>query len=414
MKAVVRFFILVTAGITAFAGYASALDHELSGHARTRFEWTKNVGGEDKTDNETFLNRVRLNMDVMPSKSLTVRLAPQAIQGWGVNATTSGGAALQAYEAYMHWMINDMWALKAGRQELVFGDEVVFGNRDWTQGGLTHDAAQLILTHGMGTSSFFWAKSVENGQGADANAAAGTADNHDGDDDIFALYNTFNMTNVNALDVIDVYLWWNNGRQVADRDADTLNASTSRYMGAGLRLAGATGMVDYSLEGTGEFGYDNDTTGSSDMFKGISLDANIGASLMDRHHIALDVVYANSEYQNPNGELHNTLGDTDLLVRNNILSFGLETKWVLSDVFHAMLDGYYILKPKSGFGSAGGVTTTGSDRPLGFEGDIVLAYMPNDNLGFDLGYAFLKPMGGLDDVGLKVIHDLYVQGTLSF
>ena len=404
MKLSLRFFIPLV-GITALSVATPAADMiSHSGHARSRLELEKNTGsalGATKTDwTEVWLNRVRLNVDISPSKTLMVRLTPQVAHTFG---TTVGGVAnpatLSAQEAWMSWTANDTVSLYVGRQVWSYGKGLIIGSNDWGssagQAARFFDAAKAHLTFDMGTADVFYAK---------INETAAVAGTDVADHDLFGLYAQLNP-DMGVVKNVDLYALWND-----DRGVTTLTHTRDRLATLGLRADGDLNVVDYNAEVSAQFG----KTGGTDI-KGIQLSAQGGVDVMSAHHVALGLDYANTEFADQFPSTHEQFGKADIITaRNNILAISLMSAWRLHDKWNANIDGYYFMAAKDDTTSAGGLTTTSGKRGLGMEADLALAYMAEKNLTFDFGYNLFKGGDALEAAGGDETHSgLFAQGTLT-
>ena len=88
--------------------------------------------------------RTRLNANYI-FESLEFHFSIQDIRVWGdvpqLNTFDKNG--LMVYQAWAKVALNDNWALKVGRQEIIYDDSRFFGNVDWAQQGRTHDLAMF-------------------------------------------------------------------------------------------------------------------------------------------------------------------------------------------------------------------------------------------------------------------------------
>jgi hypothetical protein len=401
MKTVLRFFISTTAGVTAFASFALAdmhggSMHSMSGHLRTRLQVEDNINFTDTKLTEVIENRARLNVDLMPSDSLRVRITPQVTHEWGSLDAGNDRPAFGAYEAWMSWMPNDMFRVFVGRQALSYGKGRVIGVSDWSNsGGVIHDAARVVLSYDMGKTDLFVSRLNERNDGLS-------------DGNLFGLYNALNVGDqVQFLSDVDVYAaWWYDSNHPAGK---------SNLFVLGARAAGDMDVVDYELELTTQFG----KNAGADSQKGIMADFTLGADFMERHRVALNAAYANSEYTTLGlSDTHQFFGIADVVGRNNLYSIGAMANLGITDEFGAGLGGYYFMRANTDVGFTtlnGNVTAAGNKRPLGMELDLTLSYQPESMIAFDAGYSLFKAQGGLADATPnKVYSNFYLQGTLSF
>lgn len=402
MKFGLRFFMFLTTGVMAFAAVMPAHAADMlstSGHARTRFMFSDNTNAVESNSNEDIRNRVRLNLDVTPSKALMVRIAPEFTNTWGTAAAGDNtNPNFTAFEAWMSWKASDAATFFLGRQALSYGNELFIGTNEWGQNGRTFDAARVRLTYDMGWTDVIYSKIVE------GSTPATTIPDHD----LFGFYTGLDTGNrVPMVNGVDLYAFWDDNRNHG--------ANRNRFASLGARLHGDINRLDYNVEVTGQFGKRN----SLDV-KGFQADLTVGADLMRDHHVALDFAYANTEYQDMYSTGHKFLGMADIINRLNVMAIALMTNWKLSDKFTATLDAHYFMKAKDDFNTGTTANTTASGkRPLGMEGDLVLTYTPEKMLAFDLGYFLFKPLSAMSSSTLatranKVNHQLYLQGTLTF
>lgn len=134
----------------------------LSGQLRTRGEFRDGYGTLKPTanDNGAFISqRTRLILNYNSSK-LIFHTSIQDVRLWGQDASTisaADGSKLELHEAWAEIILFnnkdtafkhspfDYFAIKAGRQEIVYDDERLLGNLDWVQQGRRHDAIILKM-----------------------------------------------------------------------------------------------------------------------------------------------------------------------------------------------------------------------------------------------------------------------------
>lgn len=395
MRLPFRFIISTVAGLTAFTAVPLAAKNmdmvDVSGHARTRFIFQDNAALTETNNTEGLVNRVRLNVDVTPTKSLQVRITPEFTNTWGT-ATPADGA-FTAHEAWMSWAPNSAWTVFLGRQVLAYGRGLIIGANDWTNVARNFDAARARYSHQWGTTDLFYAK-IDERSTAVAPAVTG------GDHGLWGMYNALNpkMPTVKGL---DLYVLFDDERGAGVR---------SRIGVLGARVEGDVQAVDYNLEMTGQYGKAAGTTQ-----KGFMTDLELGTKVMEKHRVALAFDYGNSEWTELFPETHKYLGMSDVIAtRANLIALALLTKWALNNAWSLGLDGHYFMQAKDDLGTAGGLVTTG-DRAMGMEGDVTIGYKPEERLAFEVGYDVFKPLSALEDAGLnKTSHTFYLQSTLSF
>jgi len=129
----------------------------LSGQLRTRGELRDGYGTLESINNKNaaFVSqRTRLIFDYHSSK-LIFHTSIQDVRLWGQDASTTSitdGNRLEVHEAWAELILSnkkdtafkkspfDYFGIRLGRQELVYDDERLLGNLDWTQQARRHDA----------------------------------------------------------------------------------------------------------------------------------------------------------------------------------------------------------------------------------------------------------------------------------
>jgi len=121
----------------------------ISGEIRPRAEYRNGYKTlkADGTDAALFVSqRTRLNTQFI-AEDYTFFISFQDVRVWGdvpqLNTTDKNGLAI--HEAWGQVKFNSNFAVKLGRQEIVYDDSRMFGNVGWTQQGRSHDAAIFKL-----------------------------------------------------------------------------------------------------------------------------------------------------------------------------------------------------------------------------------------------------------------------------
>ena len=114
---------------------------------RPRFEYRHGYKTlfPNNVDPATFISqRTRLNTEYAIEK-LRFYLSIQDVRVWGdvPQLNTSDNNDLGIHQAWGEVLFTPQWALKVGRQEIVYDDHRIFGNVGWAQQARSHDAALL-------------------------------------------------------------------------------------------------------------------------------------------------------------------------------------------------------------------------------------------------------------------------------
>src|SRR5437879_7317929 len=150
----------------------------IGGEVRIRYEIRNNTSFNSNNSNESAAShRVRVNVgyDLTPDVSFFAQLQDARIWGSEGNAggTTSGIGAVssanqgntgvdlhQGYILLKNVLVSGL-SVKAGRQEIIFGDHRLFGNFGWSQIGNSFDAVRLTHSMPIADVDLFWARIFE-------------------------------------------------------------------------------------------------------------------------------------------------------------------------------------------------------------------------------------------------------------
>src|SRR5437879_4938192 len=166
----------------------------IGGEVRIRYEIRNNTSFNSNNSNESAAShRVRVNVgyDLTPDVSFFAQLQDARVwgtegngltaspQGTGigtVSATNLGGTGVDLHQGYIllkNVLVSGL-SVKAGRQEIIFGDHRLFGNFNWSQVGNSFDAVRLTHSMQIGDVDLFWARiaDTESAAGCSAGAAA--------------------------------------------------------------------------------------------------------------------------------------------------------------------------------------------------------------------------------------------------
>ena len=86
--------------------------------------------------------RSRINLSYA-NEGVETYLSLQDVRVWGDEIYKTDNAVINVYQAYAAYHFNDNFSIKIGRQELVYDNKRLLGNRDWNNVGASHDIALL-------------------------------------------------------------------------------------------------------------------------------------------------------------------------------------------------------------------------------------------------------------------------------
>ena len=144
-----------------------------SGELRLRPEFRKNVDFNKNTqDTQSFVgSRLRLTGSGLAAEDIAVKVTFQDTRNWGeepaagaVNGLTDSGEIVDMHEGFVDFQhfLNLPVALRAGRQELIFGDQRLIGNFGWSNQGRAFDAFRLMYVGNTFSIDAWTAKRKEN------------------------------------------------------------------------------------------------------------------------------------------------------------------------------------------------------------------------------------------------------------
>lgn len=132
---------------------------------RWRAEFRDNADQQPADDFDTFLGqRLRVHLLFRIHPHLSAYVEGQDVWLFGAESdTVIHNLATNLHQAYLDWKPggSERWELRAGRQELIYGEERLIGAFGWDNVGRSFDAARLRTRAGAWTSDFFWARLVD-------------------------------------------------------------------------------------------------------------------------------------------------------------------------------------------------------------------------------------------------------------
>lgn len=245
LKALVIVALLASMGGMAVAELQNV---EIGGKLRIRGNW---FYMDDSDASTAFVEqRNLLNVKADFTDDVTTFIEFDNYNVWGedfrslylTGADGRGAGDVDMYQAYID--AKNMWgtplSMRVGRQELVFGNEFLFGNNDTAAffTGLSYDALRLSFNNDVVAIDAVAAKLAE-----------GLGDLGKDDVDLYGLYASYlGIEDV----VIDAYWMW-------IRDDEVVTGENIDLHTVGLRGAGTLGAFDFDVNGAYQFG-DTDLT----------------------------------------------------------------------------------------------------------------------------------------------------------
>lgn len=390
----VKAVFFLTLALTSAASIAHADDERVvkwGGSARIRLEHDS-FNNYSNVRQMTWM-RFRPFVNIQAEPGLNFYFEPQFAKAMGQNsvaanstsaATTpeqvSGGTSdpiVGVHQAYIEYALSSAFTLKAGRQVLSYGDELILGALEWNNVARAFDAIKIRHSSEMVKNDFFYSKLV------DMNVTSGG----NGDYDFMGNYNSF--SGLAGIKEFDFYLLYLN-------DTRGTAPAPVRLGTAGLRAKSMFDEAfDYRAEFTQQFGT---LAGSTAGAYGTQGDFEAGYTFAGSSpvRIGLEGFYADKDYNQLFPTAHKWLGVADVFGRRNIYGAKLLSSVKFSDQFKLMTDVHRFyradetLSAYNTSGSAIAGSNTGG-KALGTEIDCVAQYELSPRTSIQGGGGILFP-----------------------
>jgi len=203
---------------------------KLGAEMRGRVEGYSGLAQPFGDEDSYYLQRFRLNATISPRRWLTFYLEGQDARVFGyrrrpIAGTVQNPADLRQAYVELGSSLEGPWALRAGRQDLTFGDQRLIGAGDWGNVGRTFDAVRLTHQKQYGRFDLFAASQVV--------TAPGMVDQSHGNIKLYGLHTAFN--NWIPSSVVEPYLLWKSQTVVRD---ETGRSGDLDLATVGVRAAG--------------------------------------------------------------------------------------------------------------------------------------------------------------------------------
>lgn len=400
---------------------SAAASVAFTGEVRTRGEYDRpgsGVGGDGLTMLRT---RFGARAHLGGGARMFVQLQDSRIFGQRGNTMSGSADQLDLHQGYLElagrWEARDI-SLRAGRQEIVFGNERLVGAAGWTTTGRSFDGARVDLSPAGAAwhATAFAATLAERGRRSPA-AAAGAAPR--GDESLAGV--TFTRGRLEALVAHD--------RGVRFRAYDDVQRTTAY---ARYRAPAAPGFT-LDLEGAYQLGRQQMVPAAAGAprlaqyvgawFASARLGRPATAELPAAFTVGVDWLSGDS---NPNDGTYgafNTLyatnhrwyGSMDLFLDpaartgdRGLVDAMAGTALTLTPRATLRLDVHHFRTATGGGSILGGVVAPDGvasasppmDRALGWEADVTLPLQLSQVAGVELGYALFRPGAGGESIGL--------------
>ena len=214
---------------------------QLGGEYRARLEGYAGGGFKNDNSDDYLLSRLRLNLNIQPEDWFQIRLQAQDARAlWKTLPAPPYQDTMDLRMAYLELGNAEKKgiALRAGRQEINFGDQRLVGSSNYTNNARTFDAVRLTLRHGGYRLDTFASTVVQAVDGEFDRPFRTRADN------LYGLYG--GMERLVPKAVLEPYVLWRVTRNLKTEAGKPGNRDFKTY---GLRWVGKLPLhFDYNTE----------------------------------------------------------------------------------------------------------------------------------------------------------------------
>jgi hypothetical protein len=378
------------------------------GELRLRPEYRSNGDfNRDTKDTNSFVgSRLRLSALIEAAEDVSAKITFQDSRNWGeennaTGLTNSGAQSIDIHEGYVEFknFLKTPFSFRAGRQELVYGDQRLIGNFNWSNQARAFDAFKIMYANHLLAVDVWTAKRKEsNGT---------TAGIPDKDRDFSGIYSTWKTIVPGG--AIDLYA-------LQDREGDTpAGAKPKNIFTVGTRVAGKISSLDYALELPYQFGDNGTIVGisSSDVkVSAYAFAAKAGYTFEGptelRAGIEYDYASGDDDANDTTSKTFNNLyptnhpfyGHMDYQGWRNMSawSFSVGGKPSESTYLQAAYWDFSLAQEKDGWYSASGsaagalrsASATNIDKHVGNELDLLARYIYDPRVSFEAGYGYFR------------------------
>jgi len=395
---------------------------EVSAELRWRNEFRDNADLQPADDFDHFLGQ-QLRINLRARLHPRLRVFVQAQDVWLFDSESDKiihDLATNLHQAYFEWWPQgtDRWELRAGRQELIYGEERLIGAFGWDNVGRSFDAVRLRNRAGSWSNDIFWGRMVDvRRNGARARP---------GPQDLLGAYMTRETKGSSArLELYSLFL--RDGLRASGEIGGTAR-ETSRIETLGLRwVMKPKAKWRYSIENAWQFGRRGPDAHFAAIFAGSS-GYQWGGHWQPRLQIEYSFASGDNnpsdgksrEFNNLFPTNHPHYGYADLEGLRNLHNFrgtaaiALRPKIVLEVDYHR----FFLAAQRGPWKSAGGrvlgVDTLGRfGRDVGQEVDLTLRLPVHSRLSFLAGYStFFPGRFAANTRGSETQHLAYIQTTV--
>lgn len=339
----------------------------------SRVNYDFNDDGKDNVKQTDYRFQLSLKLSKEGSSSYLF-FQPRFSKVAGDNTTAQSSGALNdpdSFDAHQAFIVlkKSKVLLKAGRQELNYGDQLVIGGVGWHYIGRSFDGYKVSVENNYGVTDVLMMSIKENGAEVDS-------------DRDHALEGIYHSGKSSMLGDFDLYYLIDNDR--SDKESQNqANVKTS-----GIRLKSKKSRFDYRLEYTSQ-----NIEYADESEDGTQYDVELGYHL-EKFRVAVESSQATENYKQLYPTAHKWLGVADLFKRQNISQTAVHFKYSFSDVFNFMLSHHMFnvyKKDSTGHKWMYSGAESADEKELGTEQDLTVDYKWDKFTKLQLVYSIFTP-----------------------
>lgn len=329
-----------------------------SGEYRLRVEGFSGINGQRNRDDLYSLSRIRLDLTIKPTENLKIFLQAQDSRVFGFNSKptpTIHANSIDLRQAYIEWQQKSKvgWSVKAGRQELNFGDQRLIGSLNWTNTSRTFDAIKIGYSQkNYGLEVF--ASSVVNVDNT-------VFDRHRDGKNLYGAY--LKLPKIAPKTTLNTYLFWKTERPLVRSENGLIGSANIVTLGTNL-IGALNPKINYEVDlmlQRGSFSTDDVRAyaAHSKINYTFSKKENIPTLFVEYNHASGDAspndrVRGTFDQLFPTG--HAKYGLTDLVGLRNMHDVWVGSVWQAHKKLKLQLDYHsiWLAKRRDGLYNAGG------------------------------------------------------------
>lgn len=386
-------------------GLANEVNDELpdwlrfGGEYRVRWESRTGINGTEDADDGYLLSRLRLDLTFKLGDHWKVFLQGQDAQAFGYDPNPDPVSLENDFDlrqAYVEYRQKEKtgWAVRAGRQELIYGDQRLVGALNWGNTARSFDAVKVSYADTRFVVDTFASSVVAIQDGA--------FDRHLDGQNFYGTHASFFKAVPNAS--LDTYVFWKTSPFVLDEGSRAGDADTVTF---GTRLVGKLpGRLDYGLELMGQRG-----SFSGDSIRGGAAHGRLGFAMTPSAaspRLRAEYNFASGDATPGDGVRgtfdqlyptnHDKYGIADQVGLRNLhnMRFGVTEKPHAKVAIDVDYNSFWLAHRRDGLYMASGalvarIPTGARDAHVASEVDVQVSFTPRDGVAIGAGFAHWFP-----------------------